>query len=213
MYSEKTKTPLYVAQVLTAEVLSKDPEYGELSAEPTVFHEEHNLSRGARVRGADFDGSLYEPWSLFDRQATRNYKVKTEGGSLASAVALPANGQALAVAREADRQIRAYVRENTGSRVFTLAGPLFSKDAVKNQGRFGAVPVSLFKAVYDETARKSWAFLWDVERKDGELLDGIEVVDATKRLATISLRVLKRKTGVEWMPKAYEGGSSVVLPQ
>lgn len=210
VYSGGVKAPLYVAQVLTADNLGAEEEGGAQLEEYTklqehmAFNEEQKLLSGKRRTLADFENSGYRPWSLFDAKATRNSSVRKQGQSLVAAIPLPLDSSAQKVATAVNMQVREYVRAHEGAKVFTLTGALFEKDVKTGTGTGSfAVPSGMFKAVYDETSKKGWAFVWDVQR-GVEREQGLGSGYASSVPAPISLKELTQRTGVYWMPRAEE---------
>ena len=187
MHSGQTKTPLYVAEVLTPEKLADAKD----ETRTNKFYAEARLPEAERATLEDYAGSGYDRGHMFPAADSPTGEVMAQSFSLANMVPQTPELNRGPWAKSVEIPTRQYVqRLGANARVYVITGPLFGdKPEPAKAGSRVLVPAKTFKLVYDEGKRKGWAFV----------LDNTSSPVMSK---PISMGELDRLTGVKWMPGA-----------
>ncbi|HAA07185.1 MAG TPA: endonuclease [Acinetobacter schindleri] len=140
MYSGVSKTPLWVAELLTPSRLSQ-----KIPREDS-FHEEERVSSAHRATLADYRGTGYDRGHMAPNADMPTKQAQFDSFSLANMVpqAPKNNQQAWRELEEATRAIVTKQKQN----VYVVTGPLFTGKKLKTIGRGVIVPTAVYKAVY-----------------------------------------------------------------
>lgn len=153
LHSGETKTPLYVAQRLNAQML----EQGQNLKRKDKFYSDARLPRGERAELEDYKGSGYSRGHMAPAGDMSTAEGKAQSFSLANMAPQDPrhNGGAWS---KIEQDTRRYIRRASGD-VFVITGPLF--DSRKDMIGAGSVhvPSRFFKLVYDPGTEKSWAYV------------------------------------------------------
>lgn len=189
MHSGQTKTPLYVAEVLTPETLAdaKDEE------RTNKFYAEARLPAADRATLEDYAGSGFDRGHMFPAADSPTAEVMAQSFSLANMVPQTPELNRGPWAKSVEIPTRQYVKRlPANSQVYVITGPLFGANPQPiKAGSTVLVPAKTFKLVYDAGKRKAWAFVLDN-------------TSTPKMGKPISMAELKAATGVNWMPGAVE---------
>lgn len=196
LYSPKTKTPIYSAEVLTRQRVQA------AMGEPRTnnFFEDPRLAATDRASLQDFRGSGLDRGHMTPAADAANATEMSQTFSLANMVpqAPENNRKAWADIEKATRKFAL----RAGGNVYVITGPYFQpgycptatgvqnvkmNDKACTIGNGVAVPSHLFKLVYDQAQGRAWAH-W------------LENVDGVHVGKPISYQELVQRTGVEWLP-------------
>lgn len=140
MYSGVSKTPLWVAEALTPERLSK-----KIPREDS-FHEEKRVRAEHRALLSDYRGSGYDRGHMAPNADMPVAEAQYDSFSLANMVPqAPKNNQQ--VWRELEEATRALVTKQKQD-IYVVTGPVFSGRKLKTIGQGVIVPTAVYKAVY-----------------------------------------------------------------
>lgn len=140
MYSGVSKTPLWVAEALTPERLSK-----KIPREDN-FHEESRVDDAHRAMLSDYRASGYDRGHMAPNADMPTADAQFDSFSLANMVPqAPKNNQQ--VWRELEEATRAVVTKQKQD-VYVVTGPVFSGKKLKTIGKGVIVPTATYKAVY-----------------------------------------------------------------
>lgn len=137
MYSGVAKTPLWVAESLTPQRLSKSVPRED------NFHEEPRIPSNHRSTISDYRGSGYIRWRVAPNADMSNEEAKYDSFTLANIIPV-AN---LDVLTNVEYVIRGIVIRNKVD-VYVVSGPIFKSRKLKTIGRGVIVPDAVFKAIY-----------------------------------------------------------------
>lgn len=139
-YSGVSKTPLWVAEVLTPSRLSQ-----KIPREDN-FHEEERVNRAHRATLSDYKASGYDRGHMAPNADMPNTAAQFDSFSLANMVPqAPKNNQQ--VWRELEEATRAIVTKQKQD-VYVVTGPVFSSKKLKTIGKGVIVPTATYKAIY-----------------------------------------------------------------
>lgn len=140
MYSGVSKTPLWVAESLSTQRLSK-----KIKREDN-FHEESRVSSNHRATLSDYRGSGYDRGHMAPNADMSNKEAQFHSFSLANMIPQsPKNNQQ--VWRELEEATRAMVTKQKND-MYVITGPVFSGKKLKTIGQGVIVPTGVFKAIY-----------------------------------------------------------------
>lgn len=140
MYSGISKTPLWVAEVLTPKRLSQ-----KIPREDS-FHEEMRIRPEHRATLSDYKASGYDRGHMAPNADMSNKAAQNDSFSLANMVPqAPKNNQQ--VWRELEEATRAMVTKHKYD-VYVVTGPVFAAKKLKTIGQGVIVPTAVFKAIY-----------------------------------------------------------------
>ncbi len=137
MYSGVAKTPLWVAESLTPQRLSKS------APREDNFHEELRIPFNYRSTISDYRGSGYIRWRVAPNADMSNEEAKSDSFSLANIIPV-AN---LDVLTNLEYVIRGIVIRNKVD-LYVVSGPIFSSRKLKTIGKGVIIPNAVFKAIY-----------------------------------------------------------------
>lgn len=153
LHSGETKTPLYVAQRLNAQML----EQGQNLKRKDRFYSEARLPRSERAELEDYKGSGYSRGHQAPAGDMSTAEGKAQSFSLANMAPQDPrhNGGPWS---KIEQDTRRYIRRARGD-VFVITGPLF--DGPKETIGAGQVrvPSRFFKLVYDPDTGRRWAYV------------------------------------------------------
>lgn len=182
LHSGVTKTPLYVAEVLTrARIQSAKDE-----SRTDVFFADARLPSRERASLDDFRGSGYDRGHMAPAADMDNAQSMAQSFSLTNIApqAPDLNRNAWA---KVEIDTRRYVMRASGP-VYVLTGPVFADAQPKTIGKGRVyVPTHFFKLVYDPAAGRAWAH-W------------AENTNSARIGAPIAYGELIKRTGVNWLP-------------
>lgn len=178
LYSNESKTPVYVAHHLNKEKLEqarKVPANRSLG-----FHSEPSLLFEDSARTLDYEKSAYTSAPLFPIDEALSAQTKMRPYSLANTVParrLMVNG---AWTRAVERPLRQYI-SRSDNEFYIITGPIYDEEPEKIGDSEVWVPSALFKFVYDATEGMAWGYM--VENLSKGKSKGIyaydEMLDAT----------------------------------
>lgn len=137
MYSGVAKTPLWVAESLTPQRLSKR------APREDNFHEELRIPSNHRSTISDYRGSGYIRWRVAPNADMSNEEAKSDSFSLANIIPV-AN---LDVLTNVEYVIRGIVIRKKVD-LYVVSGPIFKSRKLRTIGRGVIVPDAVFKAIY-----------------------------------------------------------------
>lgn len=189
LHSGQTKTPLYVAEVLTPESLADARD----EKRTDKFYAEARLPVAERATLEDYAGSGYDRGHMFPAADSPTAEVMAQSFSLANMVPQTPELNRGPWAKSVEIPTRQYVKRlPANTRVYVITGPLFEANPPPaKKGSTVLVPSKTFKLVYDAGKKKGWAFV----------LDNTSTPQMGKPM---SMTDLKAATGVNWMPGAVE---------
>lgn len=180
LHSGVTKTPLYVAEVLSRSRIQAAR--GESRTD--VFFADARLPQRERASLDDYRGSGYDRGHMAPAANMATPEGMAQSFSLANIIPQAPQNNRGAWA-EIEIATRRYVSRAQGD-VYVITGPVFSGPA-KVIGSGVRVPSHLFKLVYDPSTRRAWAH-WS------------ENNDSARIGRPISYEELVQRTGVDWLP-------------
>jgi len=140
MYSGVSKTPLWVAELLTPSRLSQ-----KIPREDS-FHEEERVSSAHRATLADYRGTGYDRGHMAPNADMPTKQAQFDSFSLANMVPqAPKNNQQ--AWRELEEATRAVVTKQKQD-VYVVTGPVYSAKKLETIGKGVIVPNATYKAVY-----------------------------------------------------------------
>ena len=140
MYSGVSKTPLWVAEVLTPARLSQ-----KIPREDS-FHEETRIPAEYRASLSDYKSTGYDRGHMAPNADMPNKAAQFDSFSLANMVPqAPKNNQQ--VWRELEEATRALVTKQKQD-VYVVTGPVYSAKKLKTIGNGVIVPTATYKALY-----------------------------------------------------------------
>lgn len=154
LYSTVTKTPMVVVERLNRERL-QDARDEQRTDE---FLEDERLPRANRALLQDYVGSGLDRGHMAPAANQPDPSAMAQSFVLSNIVPQdPHNNRKVWSKIESD--VRKYVRRAQGD-VFVFTGPLFKAERTQKIGRSQVwVPTHLFKLVFDQSARRAWAFV------------------------------------------------------
>lgn len=182
MYSGVSKTPLWVAERLTAQRLSQN-----LPIEDN-FHEEERIPRYYRSKLSDYRGSGYIRWRLAPNADMPNTTAQFDSFSLAN-IAPVAN---LAALTKIEYLIRGIVIKKNLD-VYVVSGPVFSTKKLKTIGQSVIVPTATYKAIYIPKTGATGVYYADNILKS-----------TVPKVQVISICALEDLTGINIFPQLAE---------
>lgn len=190
LHSGESKTAVYVVEKLNRARIQDAGDENRTDR----FYPEARLPSKERATLDDYKGSGYDRGHMAPAADMPNPNAMAQSFSLANMVPqAPENNRGI-WAKNIEKPVRQYAMRADGD-VFVFTGPVFKDKPAKVIGPGKVwVPTHLFKLVYDQQTRKSWAY-W-VENKDDARMG-----------EPISYQELVARTGIEFLPD--EGGSSV----
>lgn len=153
LHSGATKTPVYVAQRLNAQML----EQGRELKRHDRFYADARLPRTERAELEDYKRSGYSRGHMAPAGDMSTPEGKAQSFSLANMAPQDSKHNSGAWAR-IEKDTRRYIERSRGD-VFVITGPLFEgvqESIGANQVR---VPSHFFKLVYDATNGRSWVHI------------------------------------------------------
>lgn len=182
LHSGESKTPVFAVERLNRARLADAK--GE--ARTNKFYEEARLPSAERARLEDYRGSGFDRGHQAPAGDMASPSAMAQSFSLANMVPqAPENNQGV-WSRRVEAATRHYVNRAQGD-VYVFTGPAFiGRVKTIGQGRVW-VPTHLFKLVYDQNARRAWAY-W-VENTNEATID-----------KPISYRELVNRIGIELLP-------------
>ncbi|MHA6851544.1 DNA/RNA non-specific endonuclease [Ralstonia pseudosolanacearum] len=181
MYSGLTKTPLYVAERLSAAQVARAREERRTNR----FFADARLPSVERAELADYKGSGFDRGHMAPAGDMANDTSMAQSFSLSNMVpqAPENNRKAWAGIEKATRK---YVLRAHGD-VYVITGPVFVPPSSTIGPHRVWVPHYLYKLVYDATTHRAWAH-W------------IQNTDTARVSRPISYRELVKRTGVDFLP-------------
>lgn len=184
-YSGISKTPLWVAEVLTPSRLSQ-----KIPREDN-FHEEQRVKPAHRATLADYRASGYDRGHMAPNADMSNKSAQFDSFSLANMVPqAPKNNQQ--VWRELEEATRAIVSKQKHD-VYVVTGPVFAAKKLKTIGQGVIVPTATYKAIYVPKKGVAGAYY-----ADNTLRNTAPVVKI------ISICALEDMTGINIFPQLTE---------
>jgi endonuclease G len=173
MHSGVSRTPLWVAEKLTRESLSRAR---SVKREDT-FHPEETLPPEDRAELADYARSGYDRGHMAPAADMPTISAQHESFSLANIVPQqPQNNQILWSA------IEGATRHMTNQRgeLYVMTGPIFEGDKVERLNRRVFVPTHIYKAVYD--AEKKEGAAWITPNTAENIYEVVSIAELEKRI-------------------------------
>jgi endonuclease G len=184
LHSGKTRTPIFVAERLSRQVLLKARDIQRTDE----FYDEARLPGADRAMLEDYRKSGFDRGHMAPAGDMANAQSMAQSFSLANIVPQnPVNNRKAWAGIE--KATRKYVMRAAGD-VFVITGPVFDGISPTIGDNRVWVPQHLFKLVYDPETHRAWAH-W---------LDNTETARAGK---PISYEELVRRTGIQFLPGIY----------
>ena len=181
LHSGTTKTPVYVAQRLSRQLIDDADE-----KRAKRFFADARLPSAERAELEDYKNSGYSRGHMAPAGDMPTPTAMAQSFSLANMVPQIAQHNSGAWSK-IEQDTRHYVKRAKGD-VFVITEPVFT-DAGRRIGANGVkVPTYLFKLVYDATTQRAWAH-WQ-QNREGETVG-----------RPISYQELVNCTGVEFLPR------------
>lgn len=155
LHSGVTKTPVYVAQRLNAEILRQ----GQGLKRSDRFYPEARLPRAERAELSDYKGSGFSRGHMAPAGDMGTEEGKAQSFSLANMVPQDSKQNGGPWAR-IEKDTRRYVERAKGD-VLVFTGPIYDGQLATIGQNGVAVPTAVFKLVYDPATGKSWAHIQD----------------------------------------------------
>lgn len=155
LHSGETKTPVYVAQRLSAEILRQ----GQGLKRSDRFYPEARLPRAERAELSDYKGSGFSRGHMAPAGDMGTEEGKAQSFSLANMVPQDSKQNGGPWAR-IEKDTRRYVERAKGD-VFVFTGPIYDGQLATIGQNGVAVPTAVFKLVYDPSTGKSWVHIQD----------------------------------------------------
>lgn len=183
LHSGETRTPLFVAQKLSAHSL----EQGEGLERTDRFYEEARLPSKDRAWLSDYNRSGFDRGHLAPARDMATPEGMAQSFSLANIVPqAPQHNRKLW--RKIEQDTRNYI-QRTENPVYVITGAHFSSKQASRIGRSGrgvAIPDALYKLVIDPTRQRAWAHWLDNH-------------DNARIGRPISIEELKKRTGIDFL--------------
>lgn len=181
-YSGVSKTPLWVAEVLTPARLSQ-----KIPREDS-FHEEGRVKAVHRATLADYRGSGYDRGHMAPNADMPTKAAQYDSFSLANMVPqAPKNNQQ--VWRELEEATRVIVTRQKQD-VYVITGPVFAAKKLKTIGNGVIVPTAVYKAIYMP--------------KTGAIGAYYAPNDNSQTVRVVSVCYLEEKLGINLFPQLTE---------
>ena len=185
MYSGVSKTPLWVAEVLTPQRLSQ-----KIPREDS-FHEETRIKEEYRATLSDYKASGYDRGHMAPNADMPNKEAQFDSFSLANMVPqAPKNNQQ--VWRELEEATRAIVTKQKQD-VYIVTGPVYSAQKLKTIGKGVIVPTATYKAIYLPKTGAAGVYYADNTLKN-----------TAPKVQIISICALEDLTGINIFPQLTE---------
>jgi endonuclease G len=179
MHSGKSRTPMYVAERLNKEILSKAHK-----KRTDEFFADARLPRSERAELEDYRGSGYDRGHMAPAADMSTDESMAQSFSLANMVPqAPINNRNAWAKLEKDT--RKYIKRSSGD-VYVITGPVFESKSKTIGANHVWVPKYLYKLVYDPTANKVWAH-WIENSDDAQIAEPISYQEVVKRTGIIFL--------------------------
>ena len=171
-FSEKTRTPLWSAEHLTAERILA----ARRMPRKNTFHEEPSLPADARSQLKDFVRSGYDRGHMSPSGDFSNASSQNETFSLANMVPQePNNNRHLWEGIESGTRNYAV---SSGS-VYVITGPLFVGKDISFLNNRVAIPTQIFKLLYDPVKKTGGVYL--VDNVDTQVISWLSIADFERR--------------------------------
>lgn len=158
MYSGVSKTPLWVAELLTPSRLSQ-----KIPREDS-FHEEERVNAAHRATLSDYRGTGYDRGHMAPNADMPTKEAQFDSFSLANMVPqAPKNNQQ--VWRELEEATRAVVTKQKQD-VYVVTGPVYSAKKLETIGNGVIVPNATYKAIYMPKTGAAGAYYVDNSLKN-----------------------------------------------
>ncbi|WP_347453278.1 DNA/RNA non-specific endonuclease [Acinetobacter thermotolerans] len=158
MYSGVSKTPLWVAELLTPSRLSQ-----KIPREDS-FHEEERVNAAHRATLSDYRGTGYDRGHMAPNADMPTKEAQFDSFSLANMVPqAPKNNQQ--VWRELEEATRAVVTKQKQD-VYVVTGPVYSAKKLETIGKGVIVPNATYKAIYMPKTGAAGAYYVDNSLKN-----------------------------------------------
>jgi len=174
LHSGQTKTPIYVAQRLSARQLQA----AQGLKRKDKFYAEGRLPQAERAELDDYKRSGYSRGHMAPTGEMATPEGKAQSFSLSNMVPqdIQHNGGAW---NDIEKDTRAYIRRAAGD-VYVITGPIYS-GPVRTVGEGKVrVPDAVFKLVYDPATRRSWVH-WQNNRSGERAGPPISYAEFVKR--------------------------------
>ncbi len=180
MHSGKSRTPVYVAEKLSRDLLQDAHK-----KRTNKFFADARLPRAERAELDDYKGSGYDRGHMAPAADMTTAEGMAQCFSLANMIPqAPKNNQKAWSSIE--KATRKYIKRADGD-VYVITGPVFDSKPPTIGSNQVWVPRYIYKLVYDPSANKSWAH-W------------IENTDTAKAGKPISYQELVHRTGINFLP-------------
>lgn len=184
LHSGESKTPVFVAERLSHEVLLISPE-----KRTNIFFPDARLRSEERANLDDYKGSGFDRGHMAPAGDMKTAQSMAQSFSLANMVPQAPEHNRGAWAKTVEQATRKYVERASGY-VYVITGPVFSP-SIRESLSIGPgrvhVPTFLYKLVYDQDTNRAWAY-WHLND------------DATHGSKPISYSELVRRTGINFLP-------------
>ncbi len=184
LHSGESKTPVFVAERLSAETMAEAQE-----KRTNRFFADARLPAAERATLEDYLGSGFDRGHMAPAGDMRSAAAMAQSFSLANMVPQAPEHNRGPWAKSVEQATRKYAARATGD-VYVITGPFFAP-SIAESPRIGPghvhVPKYLYKLVYDEQKNRAWAY-WH------------ENDNAARGSPPISYAELKRRTGIDFLP-------------
>ena len=184
LHSGESKTPVFVAERLSAETMVEAQE-----KRTNRFFADARLPARERATLEDYLGSGFDRGHMAPAGDMRSATAMAQSFSLANMVPQAPEHNRGPWAKSVEQATRNYAARATGD-VYVITGPFFSP-SIAESPRIGpghvSVPKYLYKLVYDAKKNRAWAY-WH------------ENDNAARGSPPISYAELKRRTGIDFLP-------------
>jgi len=184
LHSGESKTPVFVAERLSAEMMAEAQE-----KRTNRFFADARLPAAERATLEDYLGSGFDRGHMAPAGDMRSAAAMAQSFSLANMVPQAPEHNRGPWAKSVEQATRKYAARATGD-VYVITGPFFAP-SIAESPRIGPghvhVPKYLYKLVYDEQKNRAWAY-WH------------ENDNAARGSPPISYAELKRRTGIDFLP-------------
>lgn len=153
LHSGQTKTPVYVAQRLNAQLLQQ----GRDLPRKDKFYADARLPRAERAELADYKNSGFSRGHMAPAGDMATPEGKAQSFSLANMAPQDPKHNGGPWAR-IEKDTRSYIERARGD-AFVFTGPIFDQAPATIGPGHVAVPSAFFKLVYDPGTGKSWAHI------------------------------------------------------
>lgn len=168
LYSGESKTPLFAAEHLTADKISKQGNFKS----NVNFHSEPRVIVEMSARVDDFVKSGYTFGPLFPSSNALTEQSYFQSFSLANSVPRSSSLGKGPWQKGVERDLTRYVsRLNKNNDFYVITGPIFGEEPQTIGDSEVWVPEKLFKFVYDATEGEAWGYI--LENKARSKMKGI----------------------------------------